>query len=124
MCVCVCEREREKKRVRERMCMRGCVCVRETGSVCVCVCERERERENACVCVCVRERGRYIFSTAEWVMIMHTELSQPYKEGRNWVLCHFQQLRSYRDEIETWNREEIPNSSRIVPRGLSVAERP
>ena len=29
-----------------------------------------------------------------------------------------------RDEIETRNREEIPYSSRIVPRGLSVAEGP
>ena len=46
------------------------------------------------------------------------------KEGRNWALRRFQQLRSYRDEIETRNREEIPYSSRIVPRGLSVAERP
>ena len=46
------------------------------------------------------------------------------KEGRNWVLRRFQQLRSYRDEIETQNREEIPYSSRIVPRGLSVAEGP
>ena len=46
------------------------------------------------------------------------------KEGRNLVLRRFQQLRSYHDEIETWNREEIPYSSRIVPRGLSVAERP
>ena len=47
-----------------------------------------------------------------------------WKEGRNWVLRRFQQLRSYRDEIETRNREEITYSSRIVPRGLSVAERP
>ena len=46
------------------------------------------------------------------------------KEGRNWVLRRFQQLRSYHDEIETRNREEIPYSSRVVPRGLSVAERP
>ena len=46
------------------------------------------------------------------------------KEGRNWVLRRFQQLRSYRDEIETQNREEIPYSSRIVLRGLSVAEGP
>ena len=37
------------------------------------------------------------------------------KEGRNWVLCRFQQLKSYRDEIETRNREEIPYSSQIVP---------
>ena len=46
------------------------------------------------------------------------------KGGRNWVLRRFQQLRSYRDEIETWNREEMHYSSRIlvVPRGLSVAE--
>ena len=47
------------------------------------------------------------------------------KEGRNWVLRRFQQLRSYRDvQMETQNREEIPISSRIVPRGLSVAEGP
>ena len=41
-------------------------------------------------------------------------------EGRNWVLRRFQQLRSYRDEIETWNREESPYSSRITtrPRGI------
>ena len=45
------------------------------------------------------------------------------KEGRNWVLRRFQQLRSYRDEIETCNRE-IPYSSGIVPMGLSVAEAP
>ena len=30
--------------------------------------------------------------------------------------------KSYRDEIETLNREEIPFSSQIVPRGLSVAD--
>ena len=48
----------------------------------------------------------------------------PWKEERNWVLRRFQQLRSYRDEIETQNREKIPYSSRIVPRGLSVAEGP
>ena len=46
------------------------------------------------------------------------------KEGRNWGLRRFQQLRSYHDEIETRNREEIPYSSRIAPRGLSVAEGP
>ena len=46
------------------------------------------------------------------------------KEGRNWVLRRFQQLRPYRDEIETRNREEIPYSSQIAPRGLSVAEGP
>ena len=46
------------------------------------------------------------------------------KEGRNWVLSRFQQLRSYRDEIETRNLEEIPYSSRIFPMGLSVAEGP
>ena len=45
-------------------------------------------------------------------------------EGRNWVLRRFQQLRSYRDEIETRNREEIPYSSRIVPMGISVADGP
>ena len=44
------------------------------------------------------------------------------KDGRNLVLRRFQQLRSYRDEIETRHREEIHYSSRLVPRGLSVAE--
>ena len=38
------------------------------------------------------------------------------------VLRRFQQLSSYRDEIETRNQEEIPFSLRIVPRGLLVAE--
>ena len=38
---------------------------------------------------------------------------------------HFQQLRSYCNEIETRNQEEILfSSSYIVPRGLSFAERP
>ena len=46
------------------------------------------------------------------------------KEGRNGVLCCFQQLRSYRDNIETSNREEISISSQIVPRGLSVSKGP
>ena len=46
------------------------------------------------------------------------------KEGRNWGLRRFQQFRSYRDEIETRNREEIPLSLRLVPRGLVVAEGP
>ena len=46
------------------------------------------------------------------------------KEGRNWALRRFQQFRSYRDEIETRNREEIPLSLRLVPRGLVVAEGP
>ena len=32
------------------------------------------------------------------------------KEGRFWVLRRFQQLRSYCDEIDTWNRKEIPYS--------------
>ena len=36
------------------------------------------------------------------------------------VLRRFQQFRSYRDEIETRNLEEIPFSSRIVTRGPSV----
>ena len=40
------------------------------------------------------------------------------------VLRRFQQLRPYHDEIEIGNREEIPFSLRIVPRGLSIAERP
>ena len=46
------------------------------------------------------------------------------EEGWNGFLRHFQHLRSNRDEIETPNRKEIPFSSQIVPRGLSVAERP
>ena len=46
-----------------------------------------------------------------------------WKEGTK-VLRRFQQLRSYSNEIETRNREEIPFSSQIVPRGLSVAEGP
>ena len=32
------------------------------------------------------------------------------KEGRFGVLRRFQQLRSYRDEIDTWNWKEIPFS--------------
>ena len=46
------------------------------------------------------------------------------KEGRNGLLRRFQQLMSYPDEIETRNQEEISFSSRIVPRGLLVAEDP
>ena len=38
---------------------------------------------------------------------------------KNRVLRRFQQLRSYRDDIETRNREEIPYSSRMVTRGVS-----
>ena len=59
-----------------------------------------------------------------YVSCIRSILQNRRKEGRNWVLHRFQQLRSYRDEIETRNREEIPYSSRIVPRGLSVAEGP
>ena len=33
-------------------------------------------------------------------------------------------IRSYCDEVEAWNREEIPYSLQIVPRGLLVAEKP
>ena len=40
------------------------------------------------------------------------------------VLCRFQQLRSYHDEIETRSREEILYSLQLVLRGLSVAEVP
>ena len=46
------------------------------------------------------------------------------KKERNGVLRRFQQLMSYRDEIESRNWEEIPFSSRIVPKGLSAAEGP
>ena len=37
-------------------------------------------------------------------------------------LRRFKQLRLYRDKIETQNQEELPFSSGIFPRGLSVAE--
>ena len=47
-----------------------------------------------------------------------------WKEGRNWVLRPFQELRSYRYEIELRNQEEIPYFSRIVPSGLLVAGGP
>ena len=47
------------------------------------------------------------------------------EEGRKvWLLRRFQQIRSYRDELESRNREEIPLSSGIVPRCLPVAEGP
>ena len=39
-------------------------------------------------------------------------------------LRRFQQLRSYGEEIKIQNREEIPFSSRIVPKGLLVVEGP
>ena len=42
--------------------------------------------------------------------------------GLNVFKRRFQQLRSYRNEIVTWNLEEIPIPSQIDPRGLSVAE--
>ena len=45
-------------------------------------------------------------------------------EGRNGILHRFQQLRSYREETETRNQEEIPFSSQMVPSGLSVTEEP
>ena len=45
------------------------------------------------------------------------------KEGENGSLCHFQQRKSYRDEIETRNREGIPFSPRF-PICLLVAEGP
>ena len=45
------------------------------------------------------------------------------KEGLPFKI-RFQQLRSYRDEIEIRNREDIPYSSQIVPTGLSAAEGP
>ena len=38
------------------------------------------------------------------------------KEGRKWCLRRFQQLRSFRNEIETLHWEAIPFSSRIIPR--------
>ena len=42
------------------------------------------------------------------------------KEGMGFYVA----FNSLDDETETWNREEIPFSSRIVPRGLLVAEEP
>ena len=70
---------------------------------------------------CVR-REHYACSFSSLPLTSYSILRK--KEERNWVLRRFQQLRSYPDEIETRNREEIPYSSRIVPRGLSVAEGP
>ena len=52
-----------------------------------------------------------------------TDTDHEYKGG-DCFLRRFQQLRSYRDKIETRNREDIPYSSRIVPRGLSAAIAP
>ena len=46
------------------------------------------------------------------------------KEGRDVFWRSFQQLKSYRDEIETRNWEEITLSSQIVQRGLLVTEEP
>ena len=46
------------------------------------------------------------------------------KEGRFGVLRHFQQIRLYLDEIETWNREEIHLFFTNSSRGLSFAEGP
>ena len=59
--------------------------------------------------------SRYIF----WGLISEKYCAYR-KEGRFGVLCRLQLLRSYRDE----NQKEIPFSSRIVPRSLSVAEGP
>ena len=41
------------------------------------------------------------------------------KEGRDCFLRHFLKLTPYRDDIEIWNREEIPFPSRRVLMGLS-----
>ena len=46
------------------------------------------------------------------------------RRKKEWVLRRFQQPRSYRDEIETRNREEIPFPSRVVSRYLSAADGP
>ena len=63
-----------------------------------------------------------------WKQVQVQCFTDLYYQGfwRFGVLRPFQKLRSYRDEIETRNREEIPYSSRIlvVPRGLLVAEGP
>ena len=42
------------------------------------------------------------------------------KGRKEWILRRFQKLSSYRNEIETRNREEIPLSSQIVPRGFQL----
>ena len=71
------------------------------------------------------QNGDCKFSTVYPLAILCINLmKEGRKEGRNLVLRRFLQLRSYRGEIETWNRQEIPYSSRIVPMGLSVAEGP
>ena len=46
------------------------------------------------------------------------------REERFGLLRRLQWLRSYHEEIETRNWEEIPFSLQTVPRGLSVAEEP
>ena len=53
-------------------------------------------------------------------MTMMMNMVMVVEERREGIRYYFQQLRSYRDEIETRNREEIPYSSRIVPGDLSV----
>ena len=53
---------------------------------------------------------------------IHTYIQR--KEGMFGVLCCFQELRSYRDKIETRNQWEISLSLCMVPRGLSVADGP
>ena len=57
-------------------------------------------------------------------LYVHPVLPSAHWEGRYGGLRHFKHLRSFPDAIETWNREEIPFPSRIVPRGLSVPEGP
>ena len=54
----------------------------------------------------------------------HKSACRKTKEGGFGVLRHFQQLRSYRDQMETWNWEDIPFSLQIDPTGLSVGEGP
>ena len=51
-----------------------------------------------------------------WVLKAHIHIWSLYKCAALW--------RSYRDEIESWNREEIPFFLQIVPRCLLFAEGP
>ena len=61
--------------------------------------------------------------TMRYVRCVHTETKESQhrlqqclvKEGRNWFLHRFQQLRSYYDEIESGHREEMPYTLQIVP---------
>ena len=63
---------------------------------------------------------------SEWNTASTTSSIHKYikRKEKNEVLCRFQQLRSYQDEMEIGTWKKFPSLYRIVPRGLSVAERP